>query len=96
MMSDWPSDAPVPGEKLIADGWVYRDLSAKLSFEMWEFFLNLVGDGNYRILATTEGPDWRHGQFLISPTGIARLRDYAKSAKAITMPIDELNASNDD
>lgn len=75
-----PPGEPVEGETLRADGWVYRDLPARLSFEMWDLLLEIMGEGNYRILAMTIGPDFKRGQFMISPDGIANMVAYRAAA----------------
>ena len=71
-----PPGEPFKGETLMADGWVYRDLPSRLSHEMWDLFIKTLGEGNYRIMAMTVGPDWKRGQFLISPDGMANLAAY--------------------
>ncbi len=71
-----PSGEPFKDETLMADGWVYRDFPSRLSHEMWDLFIKTLGEGNYRILAMTVGPDWKRGQFLISPDGMANLVAY--------------------
>lgn len=71
-----PTSEPFKGETLIADGWVYRDIPSRLSYEFWDRFIDLLGEGNYRIMAVTTGPDWKRGQFLISPEGMNNLATY--------------------
>lgn len=71
-----PSGEPFEGETIMADGWVYRDLPNRLSHEMWDFLIETMGEGNYRILAKSVGPDWKRGQFLISPEGMKNLIAY--------------------
>ena len=68
-----PPGEPIKGETLLADGWVYRDLHKRLSYEMWDRFLADIGTENYRILAMTIGPDWKRGQLMISPDGMKNL-----------------------
>ncbi len=68
-------------ETLMADGWVYRDLPGRLSYEYWDLFLKTLGEGNYRIMALTTSPDWKRGQFLISPKGMENLAAYSAKQK---------------
>lgn len=74
-----PPGEPVKGKTYRADGWVYRDLPRRLSFEMWDHFLSVIGEGNYVILAMSTGPDWKRGQFLISPAGMENMRQHGNS-----------------
>ena len=62
---------------LMSSGWTYYDLPKRLSFEMWDYFISLLGEGNYKILIISQNSaeDWKRGQFLISPAGIQRLRE---------------------
>ena len=71
-----PPGEPFEGEALMADGWVYRDLPSRLSYKYWDLFIKTLGEGNYRIMAMTVGPDWKRGQFLISPDGMANLAAF--------------------
>lgn len=80
-----PPGEPFPGETLIADGWVYRDMPGVMLLEYWETLLAAMGEGHYRILAEThltrDGQEWRRGQLLISPTGIENLKTWLASRK---------------
>lgn len=67
-------DMGIPG----CEDWVYRDLPGRLSFEMWNRLLGIMGHGNYMVLAMSQGPDWRRGQFLVSPDGMANLKAYSE------------------
>lgn len=73
-----PPGEPVKGKTYLADGWVYRDLPARLSNEMWDLLISIMGEGNYVILAESRGPDWRRGQFLISPTGMKNMKEHSR------------------
>jgi hypothetical protein len=73
--SDFGSSKPFSFEEMIRQGWVYRDPPTKFSFEMWDYFLSLLGEGNYHVIATSEGDDWKRGQLFISPTGMQRLAE---------------------
>lgn len=79
----FPEGEPFPGETLIADGWVYRDMPGWMATEYWDQFLALLGEGNYRILAMSKRPDAKRGQFLISPLG---MKNIAAQEKTCTMP----------
>ena len=80
-----PEGEPFAGETLRADGWVCRDTPALLSADMWELFLSIMGEENYRILAMTHleksDGDWYRGQFFISPTGIKNLMEWRPPSK---------------
>jgi len=80
--SDFGQPDEVDVNALLADGWVYCDPPTRFSFEMWNLWCSTIGAENYRLLAMTEGHDYKRGQFLISPAGTARLREYAASHKA--------------
>lgn len=64
------------------DGWVYRDLPGKLSHEMWDHFIGILADAPYYILIASEGPDWRRGQFLLSPQAMANIAAYSATKRA--------------
>lgn len=69
----------VPVE-LRAKGWRYIDPPTRFSHEMWDYFLRLLGEGEYRILAassgvTKDGFAWKRGQFIVSPQALANLAD---------------------
>jgi hypothetical protein len=77
-----PPGEPFPGETLIADGWVYRDIPGIMLPEYWDMLLSAIGEGHYRILAMSrinrDGKEWCRGQLLISPTGMENLRNRKK------------------
>ena len=81
-----PAGEPFPGETLMADGWIYRDIPGLLTFEMWDLLLSYIGEGHYRILAMSivhRDGDWKRGQLLISPTGMENMKaNVAKSRAA--------------
>ncbi len=52
----------------------------RICYEYWDKFLALLGAGNYRVLGMSVGPDWKRGQFLISPAGMDNLRNRSKGA----------------
>lgn len=65
----------VPAD-LKAAGWRYVDLPTRLSLEMWDNFLSVLGEGNFRILVMSEGPDWRRGQFFLAPAAYENMRKH--------------------
>ncbi len=71
-----PGGEPFEGETLMADGWVYRDFPSRVSYEVWAQFIDILGEGNYRILAMSYSREWKRGQFLISPEGMKNLAAY--------------------
>jgi len=85
MKLNWPlpPGEPFPGETLRADGWEYRDLDRRLTPEAWDTLLGIIGEGNYRILATaggiTDGQPWVRGQLFISPFGLKRMAEHVKA-----------------
>jgi len=70
--ADLPPGEPIPGKTYRADGWVYREISWA-SFAGWGQLLEIVGAGNYVVLAISE---WKatmcRGQILVSPEGMER------------------------
>ena len=72
-----PEGEPFPGKTYIADGWKYRDLP-KLSPEMWDYLISIIGEENYVCLTIAEHFEdsqliAKRGQLLISPTGMENL-----------------------
>ena len=59
-------------------GWVYKDMPSRLTHEGWDKFLNLLGEGNYQVLVMSSGPDWKRGQFLLSPKAFENMKNYKK------------------
>lgn len=74
-----PDGEPVTGKSYRADGWVYRDTDGWFDKDGWFELLGIIGEGNYVILAHSVrgGKDYR-GQFLISPIGMDRMKEWAK------------------
>lgn len=74
---DIPMGEPFPGETLIADGWIYKDLPKMLP-ALWDELMGVIGEGNYRLLTMAEyrrgDQTLVRGQILISPSGIANIR----------------------
>lgn len=76
-----PRSEPFPGETLIADGWVYRDLP-RMTQEAFNQFLDILGEENARFLTLARYPDKAvRGQFLMSPAGIERLRAHSVTSQ---------------
>ena len=75
-----PVGEPIEGETLLADGWVYKDIPGRLSYEMWDHLLDIIGDGNFRVLAMSVGEDWKRGQLMISPNGMKNLEESRTQA----------------
>ncbi len=71
-----PPGEPIAGKTYLADGWLYRDLPTRLSYEMWDCLLSTIGEGEYVILAMSRGNDWKRGQLLISPDGMENLQRH--------------------
>jgi hypothetical protein len=75
--------APLSFEEMIRQGWVYREPQASFSPEMWDFFLSLLGDGNYHVIATQEGEGWKHGQLFISPNGLKQIQELSEVSETV-------------
>ena len=73
-----PTREPFPGETLIADGWVYRDMP-RMTQEAFDKFLDILGKENARFLtfARYNNGESVRGQFLMSPAGMERLKAYS-------------------
>lgn len=76
------AQAMVPPE-LKAAGWRYVDFPTRFSYEMWDYLLRLIGEGEYKLLAMTVAEDSKgaiqaRGQFLISPQGQKNLLDKSR------------------
>lgn len=67
------------------EDWAYRDMYSWLRADFWSDFLGILGEENYMLLATserrspTDNQMYHRGQFLISPTGMNRLRAHNAS-----------------
>lgn len=71
-----PLGEPIKGKTLRADGWVYRDIPGRLSLEMWDHLMDVIGAGNCEVLALSIGDDWVRGQLMISPDGMKNLAAF--------------------
>jgi hypothetical protein len=72
----------VPAD-LRAQGWRYIDPPTRFSIEMWDYFLSLLGEGEYKILVMTHGKtkdgfEYKRGQFIVSP----KAQENMKNARA--------------
>lgn len=78
MAADLPGPKEGPRE-LIDKGWVYREFGWHPEAK-WQKRIERIGEGNYKILATTRRPGHKmgtqhmRGQMLINPEGARRLR----------------------
>jgi hypothetical protein len=70
----------VPTE-LRAKGWRYIDPPTKFSPEMWDYFRNLIGRDEHKLLVSSTGDGWKRGQFLISPQGMLNMADKDRQAR---------------
>ena len=67
-------------------GWRYIDPPTKFSYEMWDYFLALIGEGEYQLLISSQGIaadgfKWKRGQFFVSPQGMLNLADKERRAR---------------
>lgn len=72
---------------LLDSGWQYRDPRGRFSPEMWDHFLSVLGDGEYRLIAGSNGVDsdglpWVRGQLLVSPRGLANATAHLKASSS--------------
>lgn len=74
---DDPLGREVDPSKLMAAGWVYRDMPWT-TIEAWDEAMAAIGPENVIVLARSERPGSRRGQVLISPEGMRRV--MAKAA----------------
>lgn len=66
---------------LIDAGWQYRDPPGRFSPEMWKYFLGILGEGEYLLVAGSQGVDrdgqpWVRGQLLVSPKGFENMKTH--------------------
>lgn len=68
-------------DELTKEGWRYIDPPCKFSPDMWNLFLDIIGEGNYEILTLSEssvlGKEWKRGQLMVSPSGIVNLQSHS-------------------
>lgn len=74
----------VPPE-LREKGWRYIDPPTRFSLEMWDYFISLLGDGEYQIIAMTHGRDkegfeYKRGQFFVSPKALENMKAHRANA----------------
>lgn len=83
-----PAGEPVAGKTYRADGWAYIDPPTRFSPEMWTYFLSLIGEENYVILAKSAGTSphdglpFVRGQLLVSPEGMENMKKSARAGRA--------------
>ena len=80
----FPPGEPISGKTYIADGWVYRDFAGRMTKNVYDELIALVGLDNLVHLATSSGSGpqgvWVRGQFLVSPEGQRRIADHIAGA----------------
>jgi hypothetical protein len=90
-MDAWPlpPGEPIKGKTYMADGWTYGDLP-RMAPAFFDQFVEIVGAENLRwlTLANYGGPNGpsKRGQYLMSPEGQDRLREYAHWAATEPSP----------
>lgn len=95
-MSEIMTTEPFPGETLIADGWVYRDLP-RLTQDAFDKFLGILGAENARFMTFARYPDQSvRGQLLMSPAGMDRLKAYSAAVKSSSLSDDRSAADAND
>ena len=75
---------PMPKE--YADkGWTYLDPPSRFSPDMWQYFLSILGEGEYKIIAQSEGRDkfghWQRGQLFVSPQARENMKAHLLAKK---------------
>lgn len=65
-------------DELIEKGWVYRDLP-RMSPELFDKFIEIVGDENIKWLTKADYGDSKRGQLMVNPEGLRRAAEYAKA-----------------
>lgn len=74
-----PESEPVKGKTLYADGWVYRDLP-RMTRDALDALLDIIGEDNVEWLSFADYGGAYRGQVMISPDGMARLKQRADQA----------------
>lgn len=71
---------PLPAIPEKFKGWTYWDCPGRVKVQMWEAFLDMLGAGNYAVLAESRysSGDAR-GQLFISPAGVENMRLFMLS-----------------
>jgi hypothetical protein len=71
------ADLPGPQSslaELTALGWRYIDPPTWFTPEMWDYFLSILGEGEYKILVMTKHPiRGVRGQFFVSPIAVQNM-----------------------
>lgn len=80
MLDEIDQETLVP-EDLREQGWIYKDFPGRFSLEAWDMLIGIIGKGNYKLVAFSEGRspegDFKRGQFLLSPQAQQNLWAYA-------------------
>jgi hypothetical protein len=71
---------PIVGKTYKADGWVYRDIGGTTT-ALWGELMTILGEDNVVVLAASTNRDNTiiRGQILVSPDGVKRANEFAKS-----------------
>lgn len=80
MEFDWPDMGPEMANAAGKPGWTYRDQSW-MKMADWDRFIDIAGTENVEFLASSSKGDMARGQFLISPVGIERVREFASAIR---------------
>jgi len=73
---------PEEGQRLEAEGWVWKQITANVDTNLRATFLAIIGEGNYRIHTSETVRDLQRGDFtrdvaLVSPAGCIALDAWA-------------------
>jgi len=79
--SQLPPGEPIQGQTYRADGWAYHDMPQWATLENFEKILDIIGEGNYVVMAMTRKDNWVRGQFLISPRGYENIFTAQKALR---------------
>lgn len=78
---DWPDLGPEIAKAMGKPDWTYKDQSW-MPVSDWDKFIDIAGVVEISFIASSRRGDKMRGQFLISPTGIDRVREYASSIRS--------------
>lgn len=56
--------------------WTYIDPPTTFSYEMWDLFLSILGEGEYEIISQTTTINWIRGSLLISPKAMENMKKH--------------------
>jgi hypothetical protein len=60
-------------------GMVYFNTEGKLSHAEWDAMLETFGEDGYMILAMSETPEWKRGQFVLTPEAMKRYTEVRRA-----------------